>query len=136
TRRGGRVRSAAPSPALRRRTPCDRGRWPRTASTWTPLTRRSWRRPAAAAGVGVAHCPQSNGRLACGAAPLALLRAAGVRVGLGTDSPASAGRYDIRAEARACALVQAGAGRQPPGAEEQVRMATSGGSEVVGMVGM
>jgi cytosine/adenosine deaminase-related metal-dependent hydrolase len=57
----------------------------------------------AAAGVGVAHCPRSNAHLRCGRMPLAELRAAGVPVGLGTDSPASGGDYDPRAEARACA---------------------------------
>ena len=59
----------------------------------------------AAAGVGVAHCPISNSYLGCGVAPLAALRDAAVSVGLGTDSPASAGNYDVRAEARACALI-------------------------------
>lgn len=53
-------------------------------------------------GVGVAHCPRSNVHLRCGRAPLEALRAAGVAVGLGTDSPASGGDYDLRAEARAC----------------------------------
>ena len=57
----------------------------------------------AAAGVGVAHCPRSNEYLHCGRAPLPALREAGVPVGLGTDSPASGGDYDVRAEARACA---------------------------------
>jgi len=53
-------------------------------------------------GVGVAHCPRSNDYLRCGRAPLEELREAGVAVGLGTDSPASGGDYDLRAEARAC----------------------------------
>src|SRR5207248_462555 len=66
----------------------------------------------ASSGVGVAHCPQSNAALGCGRAPLEQLAAAGVPVGLGTDSPASAGPYDVRAEARACALVH-GAARAP-----------------------
>jgi len=84
----------------------------------------------AAHGVGVAHCPISNAYLGCGVAPLAALREAGVSVGLGTDSPASAGNYDIRAEARACALVQAVAGvTLTP--RELVRMATLGGAEAL-----
>ncbi len=86
----------------------------------------------AAHGVGVAHCPISNAYLGCGVAPLAALHAAGVRVGLGTDSPASAGHYDVRAEARACALVHGNAGLALT-ARELVRMATLGGAEALGL---
>ncbi len=56
----------------------------------------------AAAAVGVAHCPVSNTTLAVGRMPLDAVRAAGVPVGLGTDSPATAGRFDLRADARMC----------------------------------
>jgi cytosine/adenosine deaminase-related metal-dependent hydrolase len=83
-------------------------------------------------GVRVAHCPISNAYLGCGVAPLRALRAAGVRIGLGTDSPASAGNYDVRAEARACALMQGNAGLSLT-PRELVRLATLGGAEALGL---
>jgi cytosine/adenosine deaminase-related metal-dependent hydrolase len=50
--------------------------------------------------VAVAHCPRSNALLGCGIAPLTELREAGVRVGLGTDSPNSATSFDMFEELR------------------------------------
>jgi 5-methylthioadenosine/S-adenosylhomocysteine deaminase len=51
-------------------------------------------------GIAVAHCPGSNGKLAAGIARVTALRTAGVRVGLGTDGPASGDPLDLWAEAR------------------------------------
>lgn len=55
----------------------------------------------ARAGCAVAHCPRSNAAHGHGAAPLAALLGAGLRVGLGTDSVMSVGALDLLAEARA-----------------------------------
>ena len=49
----------------------------------------------------IAHCPGSNARHGHGVAPLASLLAAGLRVGLGTDSVVSVGALDLWAEMRA-----------------------------------
>jgi len=51
--------------------------------------------------VPVVHCPRSNAYLGCGIAPLTALRKAGIRVGLGTDSPASTPSFDLFDELRA-----------------------------------
>jgi 5-methylthioadenosine/S-adenosylhomocysteine deaminase len=54
--------------------------------------------------VAVAHCPGSNAKLASGIARLPALRAAGVRVGLGTDGPASNDDLDLWEEMRLAAM--------------------------------
>ncbi|MCC6832708.1 MAG: amidohydrolase family protein [Thermoleophilia bacterium] len=86
----------------------------------------------AAMGVRVAHCPVSNSRLGCGRMPLEALDAAGVIVGLGTDSPGSAGAYDVRAEARACEVLH-GATGSPPSPARLVELATLGGARALGL---
>jgi cytosine/adenosine deaminase-related metal-dependent hydrolase len=80
----------------------------------------------AARDVPVAHCPRSNALLGCGVAPLTALREAGVRVGLGTDSPASAPSFDAFEEMRA-AVYAARAREKRPGAllaADALRLAT------------
>ena len=59
----------------------------------------------AAKGVRVAHCPESNMKLASGNAPLPELIEAGVRVGLGTDGAASNNDLSLLGEMRSCALI-------------------------------
>jgi 5-methylthioadenosine/S-adenosylhomocysteine deaminase len=59
----------------------------------------------AARGAAVAHCPGSNAKLAAGVARVTALRRAGVRVGLGTDGPASGDDLDLWNQARLAGLL-------------------------------
>ena len=89
----------------------------------------------AATGTAVAHCPRSNALLGCGIAPLAALRAAGVTVGLGTDSPASTPSFDIWEELRT-ALYAARARERRPDAlspTDALELATLGSARALGL---
>jgi 5-methylthioadenosine/S-adenosylhomocysteine deaminase len=85
--------------------------------------------------VAVAHCPGSNGKLGAGVAPLRELLRRGVRVGLGTDGPASNDDLHLWDEMRlAAVLARATAG--DPGAvttATALRLATRGGGEALGL---
>ncbi len=83
----------------------------------------------------VAHCPRSNAQLGCGSAPLAELLDAGVRVGIGTDSPASAPDFDMFAELRATiatARTRQGAATAID-ARQALELATLGSARAVGL---
>ena len=90
----------------------------------------------AQSGTAVAHCPRSNLRLHCGAAPVAELRAAGITVGLGTDSLASNDSLDMLAEMRAALEVSRGRAPQEgvPALlpSEVLQMATLDGARALG----
>jgi cytosine/adenosine deaminase-related metal-dependent hydrolase len=91
----------------------------------------------AATGTGIAHCPRSNGALGCGVAPLAELRAAGARVGVGTDSPASAPSFDFFEELRTVVLsARARAGRPDVlSPAEALELGTLGSAGALGLDG-
>jgi cytosine/adenosine deaminase-related metal-dependent hydrolase len=89
----------------------------------------------AATGTGVVHCPRSNGLLGCGTAPVAALRAAGVRLGLGTDSPASAPSFDVFEELRAALVLARSRERSPEAlsASDALALATLGSARALGL---
>ena len=84
--------------------------------------------------VAVAHCPQSNAKLASGMAPLVELLARGIRVGLGTDGPASNNDLDLWEEIRLAAMFarlrQQDAAALP--AADALNLATRGSGTAIG----
>lgn len=88
-----------------------------------------------AASCCVAHCPVSNAKLGHGIAPIDELRAAGIVVGIGSDSMASNNRMDILAEARLVLLAQRArlGSSEIPDAAEVLEMATLGGATAIGV---
>lgn len=83
----------------------------------------------AASGAAVAHCPLSNRNHRHGEAPLAALLAAGLRVGVGTDSVVSVGRLDLLAETRAARILGA------LDAETALGLCTIGAAAAIGLAG-
>jgi 5-methylthioadenosine/S-adenosylhomocysteine deaminase len=88
-------------------------------------------------GVAVAHCPRSNALLGCGIAPLDALRAAGLRVGVGTDGVSSVPSHDFFEELRTVvSLARARAERADSlSASEALELATLGGARALGLDG-
>jgi 5-methylthioadenosine/S-adenosylhomocysteine deaminase len=86
-------------------------------------------------GAAVAHCPASNAKLGHGIAPLCELLAAGVRVGLGSDSVASNNRMDIAEEARLAILMQCARIGDPTCIDSRaaLELATLGGARALGL---
>lgn len=83
----------------------------------------------------VAHCPASNAKFGHGIAPLLPMIAAGIRVGMGSDSVASNNRMDILDEARLAVLVHRAATRKHDafGAHQALELATIGGARALGI---
>jgi 5-methylthioadenosine/S-adenosylhomocysteine deaminase len=87
----------------------------------------------AGADVGIAHCPRSNAVLGCGVAPLGSLRSASGRVGIGTDSPASAPSLDMFDELRATVYAARAREGRPDAllGHEALRLATLGSARAL-----
>jgi cytosine/adenosine deaminase-related metal-dependent hydrolase len=86
-------------------------------------------------GVAVTHCPRSNALLGCGIAPLDELRAAGLRVGIGTDGVSSVPSHDFFEELRTViSLARARSERADAlSAVEALELATLGGARALGL---
>ncbi|MFO1286034.1 MAG: amidohydrolase family protein [Rubrivivax sp.] len=102
-------------------------------------------------GTGIAHCPQSNGRLGSGVAPAPALAWLGARVSIGVDSAASNEAADMLSELHAAWLLHRahagsaarprpeGEGEQGASAvtvEELVHWASTRGAAVLGFEGV
>ena len=89
---------------------------------------------AARAGIGIAHCPSSNMKLASGIARVPDMLARGMNVGLGTDGAASNNSLNLFAEMARCALLHKCAGSDPTHAPAQsvLDMASIGGARAMG----
>jgi 5-methylthioadenosine/S-adenosylhomocysteine deaminase len=89
-----------------------------------------------ARGVGVAHCPSSNMKLASGVAPVVKMLAAGVHVGLGPDGPAGSNNdFNLFEEMDLAAKLQKVTTLDPQAlpATTALEMATIGGARALGM---
>jgi 5-methylthioadenosine/S-adenosylhomocysteine deaminase len=86
-------------------------------------------------GVSIAHCPESNLKLASGCAPIAKLVAAGANVTIGTDGAASNNDLDMFSEMRTTALLAKAISGDPRAvpAGTALRMATINGAKALGL---
>ncbi|HLH39436.1 MAG TPA: amidohydrolase [Bryobacteraceae bacterium] len=88
-----------------------------------------------ARGVGLAHNPSSNMKLASGIAPVAKILGQGIAMGLGTDGAASNNDQDLMREIDLAAKLQKVAAGDPRAlpAEEAFAMATITGARAIGL---
>ncbi|MCW9003636.1 MAG: amidohydrolase family protein, partial [Gammaproteobacteria bacterium] len=89
----------------------------------------------AQSGSHIAHCPESNLKLASGFCPVQKLLDAGINVALGTDSSASNNDLDMLGEMRTAALLAKGVAMDATAlsAEQTLRMATINGAKALGL---
>lgn len=85
--------------------------------------------------ISVAHCPESNLKLASGFCPVGKLMAAGVNVAIGTDGAASNNDLDMLGEMRTAALLAKAVAHDAMAlsATEALHAATLGGATALGL---
>jgi 5-methylthioadenosine/S-adenosylhomocysteine deaminase len=86
-------------------------------------------------GVQVAHCPQSNLKLASGICPVAELQDKGINVCLGTDGAASNNNHDMFAEMKCAALLAKAVSGDASAcnAKQAIQMSTINGARALGL---
>lgn len=86
-------------------------------------------------GVSVSHNPESNMKLASGAAPVTKMQGAGLTLGLGTDGAASNNDLDMFEAMRQAAFLAKLATKSPTAlpARDALAMATIGGARALGL---
>lgn len=84
-------------------------------------------------GVKIAHCPESNLKLASGIAPIPKMLEAGIIIGIGTDGTASNDDLDLIGEIATCAKLHKGVNLDPTviNARQALAMATIEGAKAV-----
>jgi 5-methylthioadenosine/S-adenosylhomocysteine deaminase len=89
----------------------------------------------ARSGTAVVHCPESNMKLASGAADVSGLLSRGIPMAIGTDGPASNNNLDLFEEMRSASLMAKLVSGNPEAldARKVIRMATLGGAEALCM---
>ena len=89
----------------------------------------------ARSGISVAHCPESNLKLASGLCPVGALIAAGANCALGTDGAASNNDLDLLSEMRTAALLAKAVANDPCAvpAATALQMATLNGARALGL---
>ncbi|MEM7564056.1 MAG: TRZ/ATZ family hydrolase [Pseudomonadota bacterium] len=87
------------------------------------------------AGVNIAHCPESNLKLASGHFPLAEMLSRDINISLGTDGAASNNDLDMFGEMRTAALLGKGIRGDAAScsAQDIIRMATINGARALGL---
>ncbi len=82
----------------------------------------------------VAHCPESNMKLASGTAPVPQMLKAGVEVGIGTDGAASNNDVDMFGEMNSVAMIHKASQLDPTAmnAEQSLHVASLGGAATLG----